>query len=99
MKQWIAIAALLAVPAVNALAADVAAGEKKAAVCFACHGKDGHAPMKNYPNLAGQNPEYLVAAMKGYREGTRADPVMAPMAKALTDADMENIAAYFARFE
>ncbi len=99
MKPWIALAALLAAPAVNTLAADVAAGEKKAAVCFACHGKDGHALMKNYPNLAGQSPEYLVIALKGYRDGTRLDPVMVPMAKALSDADMENIAAYFARFE
>ncbi|MEO1751212.1 MAG: cytochrome c [Halothiobacillaceae bacterium] len=99
MKRWIIISTMLMVPAMHTLAADVAAGEKKAAVCFACHGKDGHASMKNYPNLAGQNREYLVIALRGYRDGTRTDPVMVPMAKALTDTDMENIAAYFARFK
>ncbi|MEW5824802.1 MAG: cytochrome c [Pseudomonadota bacterium] len=84
---------------VVAQAADAAAGEKKAAVCFACHGKDGKAAMKTYPNLAGQNREYLVLALKAYRDGGRNDPVMVPMAKALTDTDIENIAAYFDRFD
>lgn len=99
MKYGFVMAALLAAPAMHVLAADVAAGEKKAAVCFACHGKDGHAAMKNYPNLAGQNREYLVLALRGYRDGTRLDPIMAPMAKPLSDGDMENIAAYFAQFK
>ncbi|MEF3192699.1 MAG: cytochrome c [Halothiobacillaceae bacterium] len=99
MKHWLVMATLLAAPTVHALAADVAAGEKKAAVCFACHGKDGHPAMKNYPTLAGQSREYLVVALKGYRDGTRLDPIMAPMAKPLKDEDMENIAAYFAQFK
>lgn len=100
MKQSAMIAAaLLTVFALNAQAADVVAGEKKAAVCFGCHGKEGRASMKTYPNLAGQTAEYLEIALKGYRDGTRTDPIMMPMAKILSDADIINIAAYFARLE
>ena len=76
--------------------ADVAAGEKRAAVCFACHGKSGRAILPEYPNLAGQNRAYLEKALRGYQTGTRTDPVMGPMAKPLSEADIRNIAAYFA---
>ncbi|MHB8920390.1 MAG: c-type cytochrome [Halothiobacillus sp.] len=99
MKRLILVGALSIIPTINALAADIAAGEKKAAVCLACHGKDGHSVIKTYPNLAGQHPEYLVDALKGYRDGARTNPIMVPMAKALSDEDMQNIAAYFAQFK
>lgn len=99
MKTLLLLGALCALPMVQVMAADLVAGEKKAAVCLACHGKDGHAAIKTYPNLAGQNKEYLVVALKGYRDGSRLDPIMVPMAKALNDTDMENVAAYFAQFK
>jgi len=99
MKRLLLVIALSIMPTLNSLAADIAAGEKKAAVCFSCHGKDGRATIKTYPNLAGQNAEYLVVALKGYRDGTRNDPIMVPFAKALSDEDMENIAAYYAQMK
>ncbi|OYY73552.1 MAG: hypothetical protein B7Y40_08885 [Gammaproteobacteria bacterium 28-57-27] len=99
MKTLFLLGALCALPMVQVMAADMAAGEKKAAVCLACHGKDGHAAIKTYPTLAGQNAEYLVEALKGYRDGSRTNPIMVPMAKVLNDADMENVAAYFAQFK
>jgi len=99
MKKVVLLVALCAIPFAQSMAADIAAGEKKAAVCFACHGKDGHPVIKSYPTLAGDNAEYLVVALKGYRDGSRLDPIMVPMAKALNDADMANIAAYFAQFK
>ena len=99
MKKVVLLLALGAIPFAQSMAADIAAGEKKAAVCFACHGKDGHPAIKTYPTLAGNHAEYLVAALKGYRDGTRLDPIMVPMAKALNDDDMANIAAYFAQFK
>ncbi len=92
----IAIAAL-SITAVHA--ADSTAGKQKAAVCFACHGEQGKAIMPTYPNLAGQHEAYLVDALKEYRDGGRNNPIMVPMAKALTDTDMQNIAAYFAQFK
>lgn len=99
MKKILLIAALIAMPSINALAADIAAGEKKAAVCLACHGQNGHAVIKTYPNLAGQHAEYLVDALKSYRDGSRTNPIMVPMAKALTDEDMQNVAAFFAQLK
>jgi cytochrome c553 len=49
-----------------------------------------------WPHLAGQHAPYLVKQMKDFKSGARKDPVMAPMAKPLSDQDMENLAAYFA---
>ena len=86
---------MLALP-VSALAGDAAAGEKKTATCVACHGKEGISIADIYPNLAGQKEAYLVKALKAYKSGARDDPMMKPMVAALSDADIENLAAYFA---
>lgn len=99
MKPLILLTALIALPSINALAADISAGKEKAAVCVACHGDNGHSVMPTYPNLAGQHPEYMVDALKAYRDGGRNNPIMVPMAKALTDEDIKNVAAYFASFK
>jgi cytochrome c553 len=48
-----------------------------------------------WPNLAGQKEGYLVKQLKAFRDGVRTDPMMSPMAKPLTDDDIENLAAYF----
>jgi len=48
-----------------------------------------------WPNLAGQKDGYLAKQMKAFRDGTRNDPMMSPMAKPLSDADIDNIAAYY----
>jgi cytochrome c553 len=85
--------ALVNVP--TALAGDIAAGKAKAAVCAACHGAAGISAMPLWPNLAGQKDQYLVKQLKAFRDGTRKDPSMSPMATALTDADIDNLAAYF----
>ena len=85
---------MLILPA-GALAGDAAAGEKKTATCMACHGKDGVAIAPIYPNLAGQNEQYLVKALKAYKSGARDDPMMKPMVASLSDADIENLAAYY----
>ncbi|MCS4306144.1 cytochrome c553 [Rheinheimera pacifica] len=80
----------------SASAADIAAGKAKAAVCAACHGANGISIIPDYPNLAGQKVKYLESSIKAYRDGERKNPIMSPMASGLTDADVANIAAYFA---
>ncbi|AGM46105.1 cytochrome c-552 [Aeromonas hydrophila ML09-119] len=77
-------------------AADVEAGKAKAAVCAACHGVEGRALIPNYPHLAGQNAAYLVKQLKAFKDGSRKEPLMVPFMAPLTDADMENLAAYYA---
>ncbi|KER72378.1 hypothetical protein HR51_07015 [Burkholderia cepacia] len=75
---------------------DVGAGARRAAVCFACHNTNGIARIPGVPDLAGQNSDYLEAALHAYRDGkTRQNPTMNAMAKPLSDRDIVNIAAYF----
>ena len=77
-------------------AGDATAGQAKAAVCGACHGPDGKASVPIYPHLAGQNQAYLLKQMKAFKEGARTEPLMVPFMAMLTEADMENLAAYYA---
>lgn len=97
MNRFLLVAAAAALAAAgSAGAADLEAGKAKAAICAACHGADGVSPNDLWPNLAGQKQGYLVKQMKAFRDGTRNDPMMSPMAKPLSDEDIENLAAYFA---
>ncbi len=80
----------------TALAADIEAGKKAAGICAACHGAAGISPTDIWPNLAGQKKGYLVKQIKAFRDGTRNDPTMTPMAKALAEDQIENVAAYYA---
>lgn len=80
-------------------AGDAAAGKAKAAVCAGCHGQNGISAVPTYPNLAGQKEAYLVQAIKDYKTGVRNGPqaaTMKPMVANLSDADIANLAAYFA---
>ena len=79
----------------SALAGDAAAGKAKAPMCAACHGINGISTAPMYPNLAGQKEQYIVKQLKAFKAGTRKDPIMGPMAAPLSDADVENLAAYF----
>lgn len=79
-------------------AADAAAGKAKSVTCVACHGADGNGNSANalWPKLAGQHEAYLAKQIKDFRDGNRKDPMMSAMAAALSDADIANLAAYFA---
>jgi len=78
-----------------AQAGDAAAGAKKTTTCVACHGKEGISIAPTYPNLACQKEQYLIKAIKAYQSGARNEPMMKPMVASLSDADVENVAAYF----
>lgn len=86
------------VPALSG-AADAEAGKAKAAVCAACHGKNGIAQIPGYPNLAGQNEKYLVSSMKAYKNKQRTGglaTIMQGQVAGLSDDDIANLAAYYA---
>lgn len=70
-------------------------GKTKATLCAGCHGMNGISAIPNYPNLKGQKEQYLVKALRAYRDGQRSDPLMSPMAKPLSDTDIDNLAAYY----
>lgn len=85
----------VAVSGAAAAAGDAATGKAKSASCAGCHGPAGVSNNPLWPNLAGQKEAYLVKQMKAFRDGERNDPMMAPMAKPLSDDDIANLAAYF----
>ena len=78
------------------ISGDAQAGAGKAAVCAACHGPQGVAIAPNFPNLAGQSATYLYVQLKEFHDGQRSDPVMSGQAAALSDADMRDLASYYA---
>jgi cytochrome subunit of sulfide dehydrogenase len=69
-----------------------------AAGCAACHGTDGRAADgAKLPGLAGQPRDYLVQQMKAFKRGDRAGTVMPQLAKGYSDAQIEQLAAWFAK--
>ena len=82
------------VPA-KAKVGDAAAGKSLAKNCAACHGETGIAPNPAWPSLAAQKPGYIVHALKAFRAGLRTDPMMAGVARGLSDTDMANLAAFY----
>lgn len=92
------IAALVS-PGTAQAAGDPKAGRTTAYTCTGCHGIPGYKnvyPTYNVPKIAGQNYEYLVTALKAYRSGERAHATMKLQARALSDQEIEDVAAYFA---
>jgi cytochrome c553 len=75
---------------------DAKAGRRKALQCQTCHGLDGQAKLPDAPNLAGQTEIYLVKALKDYRGGARKNDMMALVVRNLADADIADLAAYYA---
>ena len=86
---------LIASGQVVAQAGDVQTGRTKAQACAVCHGPNGVSSAPDAPHLAGQPAIYLAAQLKAYREGSRKHEVMAVMAKPLSDADIDHLAAWY----
>ena len=97
MKQCLTTLALCTAVSFNALAADPAAGEAKAALCVACHGPAGNSVNPEWPKLAGQHAGYTAKQIREFKAGvTRSNALMAPMIAGLSNQDIEDIAAYYA---
>jgi cytochrome c553 len=75
---------------------DAAAGKTLAAACAACHAAPAGAQAALGPSLDGQRQAYLVQALQAYKTGLRNNPLMVGMVQNLSDADMQNVAAYYA---
>ena len=65
--------------------------------CDRCHGINGNSTDPRLPALAGQREEYLERVLQAYRTGARKSPAMAAMSDVLTETDVENLAAHYAR--
>jgi cytochrome c553 len=66
-------------------------------VCNACHGDNGHSQTPDWPSIGGQSKEYLRAQLVALREGRRYDDTMTPMAKTLSDEDIEALADFYSK--
>src|SRR6218665_363323 len=102
MKQLIssiiALAALCGV-STGALAQDVKAGEKKAAMCIGCHAipsyQSSFPEVHKVPMISGQGAKYIVASLAAYQKGDRKHPTMRGIAASLTEQDMADLAAFY----
>jgi cytochrome c553 len=95
-----AAAAQTPAPAPAPPAGDAAKGREKTQMCEGCHGIEGwrtaYPEVYRVPRLGGQHEAYLVSALKEYKNGERSHPSMRAIAGSLSDADIANLAAYYA---
>lgn len=82
--------------ALTKAAGNAAKGKKLAEDCADCHGADGNSPNDTWPSLAAQNAAYLARILRAYKSGEEQDVAMTPLAKDLGDADIQDLAAYYA---
>ncbi len=75
---------------------NVAEGKAKAITCIGCHGVGGNSVVPAFPKLAGQNEDYLLKQLQDFKSGARVDAIMLSIVAPLSDADMANLAAYYA---
>jgi len=91
---------ILCLASISAFAAgDYEAGKVKAYTCTGCHGIAGYKntyPMYHVPRIGGQNVEYLVIALQGFKSGERKHSTMNLQAEALSEQDIQDIAVYLA---
>jgi len=83
-------------PADLKLSSPYQAGKALAAPCAACHGEDGNSKTPGIPSLAGQQPHYLVNAIREYHQGERKTASMKEMLRNASRSDLEKLAFYFA---
>lgn len=80
-------------------AGDQAAGKAAAAACAGCHGDKGVSSNPTMPSLAGQDAQYLAAALHGYKDGSRGDETMSGLAASIDEPAAKNLAAFYANLE
>ena len=68
-------------------------------LCAACHGPDGNSTQPVMPSLAGQPAQFISTQLFQFREGNRKDPQMTPVAKTLSNAEMNELARHFSRLQ
>jgi len=77
------------------LAGNIASGKTKSAACEKCHGIDGNSESPVVPKLAGQQNAYFIQQIKDFKSGNRKNPLMEPISAGLSDADADDLSAYY----
>jgi cytochrome c553 len=97
MKK-LALAFILCSPIVSYAQDTPPLGQNKALVCAACHGQKGVSTNPEWPNLAGQNKQYLIKQLNDLKQGTqRSTPTMSAIIAPLNPQDIDDLAAYYAK--
>lgn len=94
-RTLLGVFVLLGIVGAAQAAGDAQAGKAKAGACVGCHGANGEGVKPN-PALAGKSEDEFVQAMKDYKSGKRANPIMKTFAGPLSEQDMANLGAYYA---
>jgi cytochrome c553 len=89
----------LALAAGAGTAQDAGAGRQVAGQCRTCHGLDGYAQIPIAPHIGGEPAGYLAAQLRAFREGTRTHEMMSVVAAGLSDAQIDDVAAWYAAHE
>lgn len=79
-----------------AMKAAVDAGKKASFFCANCHGEEGISKTPDVPNLAGQNPAYLLEQIRKFGSGERKDKFMQGLIKMLKEEERLQIALFYA---
>ncbi|MBK7414038.1 MAG: c-type cytochrome [Dechloromonas sp.] len=79
-----------------ALKSALDAGRKASSFCANCHGEEGVSKSVEIPNLAGQNPAFLLEQIRKFASGERKDAFMQGLIKILKDEERLQIALYYA---
>ena len=102
LRSWVIVAGVAlawALAGQAQAAGDAQRGKQIGYTCLGCHGIDDYKnvyPTYSVPKLVGQQPEYIVAALKAYRGKQRSHATMYAQASSLSDQDIEDVAAYLA---
>lgn len=70
-------------------------GANKTTACAGCHGLGGEGAAQAYPRLAGLNARYVVHQLESFKDGTRPNAIMQPIAANLSQQDMADAAAWY----
>ncbi|EAT11247.1 cytochrome c4 [Bermanella marisrubri] len=76
-------------------AGDAAAGKKIAGACAACHGQDGNSPAPSFPKIAGLGEAYIYKQLMDFKSGERQNAIMMGQVAALSEKQMQDLAAYY----
>ena len=96
IQKTVAATFLSVIPVMAFSAGNAAEGQNKSTTCHACHGATGKSIMPIYPNLGGQHQDYLSKTLYNFRDGSRKNAIMNGFAANLSDADIEDISAWYA---
>jgi cytochrome c553 len=94
---WLGLAAQT--HAQQAAKGEAQAARAKTSMCIGCHGiplyKSVFPEVYHVPKIAGQQPQYIISALRAYRNGERNHPSMTGVAKGLSDQDIADLGAYY----